>query len=343
MFARLYAASLVIRLPARGLHDESNILLLTRGTSMKLLVAYDTSDASRAALDGLVYAGLPEQVDATVLTITSTDIEPVVETDAAATDQGHFTPAGPRTQIALDRAFDIASEGVSALQAHFPGWQIRAAAHSARTPAEGILEEIGASAPDLVVVGSHRRSALGRIIHGSVAQRVLADARCSLRIGHTSSRSAERKGVLVTAAFDGSEDSFAAIREIARRAWPEDSAVVIVSVVNPLPEGISIEADDEPASRIIEWMRREAAETREAMQDAADLLLSRRLSVFADSLEGHPASALLEHADRRKADVIFLGAQGHGLLERIMLGSVSSSIVAHSRRAVEIVRLPAME
>jgi nucleotide-binding universal stress UspA family protein len=60
--------------------------------------------------------------------------------------------------------------------------------------------------------------------------------------------------------------------------------------------------------------------------------------VNTETAEGNPASTILEMADEWGADVIFLGAQGHELIDRVLLGSVSSTVVAHSKRAVEVVR-----
>jgi nucleotide-binding universal stress UspA family protein len=304
---------------------------------MKILIAYDDSDASRAALEDLVRAGLPDDVEATVMTVETVDDERLLETDADDFYMSLEMPVAGDTLRSLDRALFIAAEGESTLRRILPHWHVRAAARDASSPADGILEEIVASMPDLVVVGSHHRSVLGRLVHGSVAQKVLAGARCSLRIGHTESPTGD-SAMRIVAGVDGSEDSMAAIREIARRSWPPASAVFIVSVTNGMPAGVTPGAFYDTGWSATAWSQQEGSAIQAAIADATVLLSEAGLSVNTETAEGNPASTILEMADEWGADVIFLGAQGHELIDRVLLGSVSSTVVAHSKRAVEVVR-----
>ena len=52
---------------------------------------------------------------------------------------------------------------------------------------------------------------------------------------------------------------------------------------------------------------------------------------------GNPAAELLEEAERGKFDLMILGKQGVGRVERFLIGSVSSRVASHSKIPVLIV------
>ena len=45
-------------------------------------------------------------------------------------------------------------------------------------PSEAVLEAARKSAPDLIVLGTHGRSALDRVVLGSVAEHIVREASC---------------------------------------------------------------------------------------------------------------------------------------------------------------------
>jgi nucleotide-binding universal stress UspA family protein len=60
--------------------------------------------------------------------------------------------------------------------------------------------------------------------------------------------------------------------------------------------------------------------------------------VSAHAVTDHPAQGLLDFAAKEKCDLIVLGSHGHGLLGRLLLGSVSLKVLNHAHCAVRIVR-----
>ena len=53
---------------------------------------------------------------------------------------------------------------------------------------------------------------------------------------------------------------------------------------------------------------------------------------------GQPAEELIEYAEAKNMDLIVTGARGLGPAARLILGSVSTQLVHHSRTSVLIVR-----
>jgi hypothetical protein len=80
--------------------------------------------------------------------------------------------AWSRARHAIEEAEVLAKQAGERLQTYFPAWKVHAEAR-ADSPAWGLVKKADEWKPDLLVVGSHGRSALGRLILGSVSQKVL--------------------------------------------------------------------------------------------------------------------------------------------------------------------------
>ena len=144
-------------------------------------------------------------------------------------------------------------------------------------------------------------------------------------------------------AIDGSEQSEAAVDEIARQHFPADSEVRVISVVEPyFPETFSGEGMNMSLYVEIENTARERA--RAAVEKAAAKLRadeeSRQLNVTTEVMSGSPKRVILEEAEAFGADLIVVGSHGYGMVERFLLGSVSQAVALHARCSVEIVRSP---
>jgi nucleotide-binding universal stress UspA family protein len=74
------------------------------------------------------------------------------------------------------------------------------------------------------------------------------------------------------------------------------------------------------------------------VEDAKKALETAGLIVDAKMIEGNPRSTILSEAKDWGAETIFIGARGLGVLDRLLLGSVSTAVVTHAECAVEVVR-----
>ncbi len=62
------------------------------------------------------------------------------------------------------------------------------------------------------------------------------------------------------------------------------------------------------------------------------------MEVYGDAINGSPKHVIVDEANTWGADLIVVGAYGHGALERFVLGSVPQAVVHHAKCSVEIVR-----
>jgi nucleotide-binding universal stress UspA family protein len=67
---------------------------------------------------------------------------------------------------------------------------------------------------------------------------------------------------------------------------------------------------------------------------------ARGLGVAAQFLiwEGDPGPSLVDAAEAENADIIVVGSRGRGSIGRLLLGSVSSYVVANARKPVVVIR-----
>lgn len=314
------------------------------GESVRLLVAYDGSDCADAALADLQRAGLPRDTEALVLTVGEALLTPPYvlsyEVVAAAATSRRVSSAQAQAAHALEAAREVAERGRDLLGSAFPGWEVRAEA-VAGTPARAVIEKAERWPADLVVVGTHGRSALGRLLLGGVSAKVAADARKPVRVA----RCPENKFVAdapirLLVGYDGSPSSRAVVRAVARRRWPAGSMARVVAV-SEYPAASSIVglipgAAATPAGRAQEMFARLSEEVEAAQEDLGAVA---GLHVSGEVLRGDPKRVLVEEAERMQADCIFVGSRGLGSsFERFLLGSVSSALVKNAPCTVEVVR-----
>jgi nucleotide-binding universal stress UspA family protein len=301
---------------------------------MKILIPYDGSEPAKAAIADLARAGLPDNIEATVLSVADVWLPPSESSNGETrVDSVAVDHARAKALSLLEEARMLSEEGASIARHQFPRWSIRNEA-AADSPAWAVIKRSGAA--DLVVIGARGQSPFSRLIFGSVSQKVVIESECSVRIGRKGKSGSGPVRVLV--GIDGSSDAQSAIAEIKRRLWPEGSEIrVLTSIDSNIATAAAI-----PGAPIANWM--EDADENETvwvsrMLDAACASIERPgLKVSSTILEGDPKVALIEEADAWSADVIFVGARGHSLMERLMLGSVSSAIAIRAHCSVEIVR-----
>ncbi|HEY0726812.1 MAG TPA: universal stress protein [Pyrinomonadaceae bacterium] len=311
---------------------------------MKILIAYDGSACAEAALDDLQRAGLPEVAEAVVMSVTEvwlpapppSSLE-VVEMARAVHVPADMTRVYSHNSPAVQVAQALADRAATRLRTNFPGWQVTTEA-AAGSPRHEIIHQANQWKPDLIVVGSHGHSMLGRLVLGSVSQGVLTDAHCSVRIAR--GRIEEPNSpVRIVIGVDGSDASAAAVREVAARRWAPLSEVKIISVTDPLSAGL--------IGNLIPPVRDFVKETKEEEQEWLIELLNKSSEEFKTSslkvstqiLEGDPRRDLAKAAEEWGADCIFVGSVGfNSRFERLVLGSISGAVAARAHCSVEVVR-----
>ena len=307
---------------------------------MKILIGYDGSENSDFALDDLKRAGLPKSVDATVLTVADVFLPPALTNpeDVFPAQLPHSVRlAREQAEHKLKEAAVTAKRAGERIKKNFPAWNVRHVA-VANSPAWAVIQKAAEYEVDLVVVGALGHSVLGgRVILGSVSQRVLYEATTSVRIARPGLRK-HSEPIRLLVGVDNSSYSEAAVEMIYRRDWPAGTEVRLVTVVDTV---IAIAPNPKEPS-LMKWIEVGDAdsweEIRQSFEPSADKLRTRGLDATVMIIKGDPKEALTEEAESWRADCIFVGSKGTRGLERLLLGSVASAVSARAKCTVELVR-----
>ena len=311
---------------------------------MRLLIAYDGSQSADLALDDLTHAGLPADGEALVMTVAEVWLPPpppsaseIVEMAATAKGAlGLERKYMAASQVVVD-AGKLAAKAAERFQANFPKWKVN---HEAAwgSPTLELFSKAEEFKADLILVGSHGRSALGRFFLGSISQWLLNEARCSVRIARGKLDEPDFPVRLIVG-VDGSENANLAVEQVAMRSWPEKSEVRVVAVYHELEPTFTGELVPMVGSIVEECNREEEENSRKLAETSVELLRAKGLRAEAVVKTGDPKTLLVEFAEEWRADCIFLGATGlSNRLERFLLGSVAGAVAGRAHCSVEIVR-----
>jgi nucleotide-binding universal stress UspA family protein len=301
---------------------------------MKILIGYDGTKGADLALDDLRRAGLPREAEVLVVS--------VAEPSFVLSGPGSLEMIIARDSITgMEKARTLAEKAVGRIQSDFPGWSVEEAVVSGSPPGALIVkaEEWGA---DLLVVGSHGHTMLGRFFLGSVSQTIVTQARCSVRVARIhpdKQTAAPNSPVRIIIGVDSSPGAEAVVRAVASRQWPEGSEARVVNGLWTIPPfSEEEEMHEHIAMQAAEWVAREKPVAEEVVESAVEQLKPSGLATTSIIKVEEPKRLLLSEAESWDADCIFVGARGLSRFERLLLGSVSTAVVTRAHCSVEVVR-----
>jgi nucleotide-binding universal stress UspA family protein len=134
-------------------------------------------------------------------------------------------------------------------------------------------------------------------------------------------------------ATDGSANSLHAASLIARWKHVESLSIDVLSVAN-----VSAAQGPGEFDLGVDFAKGIEQQAQTAASKTAEILKAAGLSVQVHVVDGHPAATIVEKSKELKTDLVVIGAQGHTLLARLLLGSVSDFVATHSPCSVLVVR-----
>lgn len=198
-------------------------------------------------------------------------------------------------------------------------------------PWSAIVDLLDEPSFDLVVIGTHGRTGLSRILLGSVAEKVVRHAPCSVLAVHPDGES--RPFTHALCPVDFSEDARHALAAAAELVRPGGAGITLLHVLE-VPVSYSGEIPDPGLVRDLDSRAAAHLETW-----AAELRGKVSVAVTTRCRIGWAGAEILAALDRDTSiDLVVVGSHGRTGIKRALLGSVSEKVVRHARRPVLVAR-----
>lgn len=186
---------------------------------------------------------------------------------------------------------------------------------------------------DLIVMPTHGRSGLQRLLLGSTTERVVRRAEVPVLTIRPDAADAVRypyRGVAVPT--DGSEGASEALSVGADVATDAEAALYVLSVITYQSLGIDVRSDIQSA--MLEESAEEIVEEATAAAERAGVETVDGAVEYGSSVH----KAILEFLEQRDIDLVVVGTHGRTGFDRFLLGSVAEALLRTSPVPVLTVR-----
>ena len=201
-------------------------------------------------------------------------------------------------------------------------------------PFAGIVQAVIDAAPDLLVIGPHRRQVLRDAFVGTTAERTIRSAACPVLMVNAAPVGPYHHVLQTTDLSDGSRDALQRFAELEFGTHAVHSVLhVFDAPALRLAMAHTLASDDQE-----DYLHEERATAKRAL---AQFLASNGIG-NTEQIVRHDettiANEVLTAAAELKADVIVVSTRGKGSLARMVLGSVAEKVLRSS--SLDVLAIP---
>jgi len=246
-------------------------------------------------------------------------------------------------KLELEGIADVQRRATTAVESHIQavlglgqgGADVLVAVTSGSNEAETIAEQARDDHASLVVVGSHGRTGVERVVLGSVAEKVARLAPCDVLVA----RETKNEGGPVIAAVDLGDPTAGVLRKAAREAARRKVDLIAAFALDTPPDvvpygllgpfGIYVTAPDPKGH----------ADVREAAEKALRAALAAAdVRATVTILDGRATRELVVLAETKGASLVVCATHARTGVARALLGSVAESVIRHAPCSVLVAR-----
>jgi nucleotide-binding universal stress UspA family protein len=194
----------------------------------------------------------------------------------------------------------------------------------------------------MLVMSTHGRSGLGRLMFGSVADKVVRESSVPVALVRGSSTPYRKTLHSLLVPLDGSlfsEEAMPIAIDLARKC---DASIGLVHICDPFwVSTSSFAAQDQPDEReggLADVDRQALAAGRSYLERVAEDVRSQGISVHWEVRFGKPADEIVRAAETTEADLIVMATHGRGGIRRLPIGSVANEVL--HRGTIPILVIP---
>jgi nucleotide-binding universal stress UspA family protein len=213
---------------------------------------------------------------------------------------------------------------------------------SSRNVIESIVNMATDEHCDLIVMGTHGREGIPRLVQGSVAEGVLKNTPLPIMLVHHTPRPFEPLFHRILVAVDGDEISDIALEHATELAQALKASLDVLHVI---PDVAASSKNFRSTSQDVQRFVNEAENESHKIiahawsQIRGSAIEPSRIEVFETRLNGAKIQdVILRHAKQRKIDLIVMGTHTRTGLARFVMGSVAEGVVHHTSLPVLLIR-----
>ena len=198
---------------------------------------------------------------------------------------------------------------------------------------ERITAYVEEQAIDLVVMGTHGRRGVQRMLLGSVTEEVVRTVACPvLTVRSDTAENAYRAVRRILVPVDFSDASKVAVRHANALAQTYDAHLDLLHVVEQVayPSAYGVDPGYHSPQEIIPRVETSLGEL------ARDDLGSENVTVSATV--GYAPLTILDYVDEKDVDLVVIATHGRTGLDRMLLGSVAERVIRRSSAPVFVVK-----
>lgn len=198
-------------------------------------------------------------------------------------------------------------------------------------PRQLVIDAANRNNADLIALGARGHSAAYRVVLGSTADYIANHAKCSvLTVRTTDDQRLEHPTAFrILMAYDGSEESKVAYRQMCEFEWPKDKTAVHLSMILERPKSIPLDVIYAPAQ--IKASEATLTNLKRAEEIAGEFKQSVHESL-------HAGNSIRVIAEKDNSSLIFIGGTGKSFVTRFFLGSTSRYVLHHAHCSLWIGR-----
>lgn len=191
------------------------------------------------------------------------------------------------------------------------------------SPAMGILSYADQHDVDIIVMGTHGRRGLDRLLIGSVAEEVARLATCPVLTIHGVDAEAPIDAIRrILVPIDFSEHAKLTLTYAKELALTYGAGLDLVHVIQEavLPTAYGVEPISVAVPEVL-------ARSREALEELVEVVPGATVPAAVHVFIGNPTRDLVAFAEEQQSDLIVIATHGLTGIKRLLLGSVTEKVV----------------
>lgn len=200
-------------------------------------------------------------------------------------------------------------------------------------PAARIVTYAEDESTDLVVMGTHGRRGVERMLFGSVTEEVVRNAPCPTFTVRTDAEGPPNRAVRrVLAPVDFSEASEAAVQHAREIAFTYGAEIDLLHVVEEpfYPPAYGVDPAAFPTADVVSNVEKQLGDMAREKIGYEHVMIEART--------GDPANEILDYTEGNEVDLIVIATHGRTGLDRMLLGSVAERVLRRAPTPVFIVK-----